>query len=127
MQVLGQLFRTLCNTIGEANNVKEKEKEKEKEIEIEKEKEKEKERGNQYEKEVSPLKMPILFDCDLLTDGYEEYLESARLYKSRYDAELKYIMQQFGIQSEAEAMSGTIHHLQTLTHPGKNKHFQLNN
>lgn len=48
------------------------------------------------------------FDKRLVAQGYEEYLEEAALLKSEYDSKLVALMNQYGIESEAEVVSGNI-------------------
>ncbi|CAG8473389.1 2339_t:CDS:1 [Acaulospora colombiana] len=50
----------------------------------------------------------ISFDERLRVDGFEQYLEDARATKREYDAELRGLMNQFGVSSEYEVSSGFI-------------------
>ncbi|EXX68450.1 uncharacterized protein OCT59_016035 [Rhizophagus irregularis] len=53
------------------------------------------------------------FDTRLCVKGYEKYLEEARIHKSSYDRSIKALMNQFGIMTEFEVVSGYI----INTHP----------
>jgi RNA-dependent RNA polymerase len=53
------------------------------------------------------------FDTTLRVEGYEKYLEEARMLKSMYDKDIKALMNQFGIITEFEVTSGYI----INTHP----------
>lgn len=48
------------------------------------------------------------FDTDLVVPGYEDYLEMAKFYKNVYDRKLIGLMNQYGIETEAEAVSGNV-------------------
>nr|TKW41465.1 hypothetical protein SEVIR_1G318000v2 [Setaria viridis] len=47
-------------------------------------------------------------DSDLIVDGYEDYITEAIEFKQEYDFKLGYLMDHYGIKSEAEIMSGCI-------------------
>ncbi|RIA85008.1 putative RNA-dependent RNA polymerase 1 [Glomus cerebriforme] len=59
------------------------------------------------------------FDKRLYVEGYEEYLKDAQILKSAYDAAIKGVMNQFGIMTEFEAVSGYI--IDTITKVDKKK------
>ncbi|CAM6085234.1 unnamed protein product [Calypogeia fissa] len=48
------------------------------------------------------------FDRELIWHGFEVYIEEAKMLKSWYDAKLVGLMNQYGIKTEAEALSGNI-------------------
>eukprot|EP00246_Nothoceros_aenigmaticus_P010988 TRINITY_DN2815_c0_g2_i1.p1 TRINITY_DN2815_c0_g2~~TRINITY_DN2815_c0_g2_i1.p1 ORF type:complete len:270 (+),score=30.09 TRINITY_DN2815_c0_g2_i1:188-997(+) len=48
------------------------------------------------------------FDRELMSAGYEDYLDDAAFLKSEYDHRLTALMNQYGIRSEAEVVSGSI-------------------
>ncbi|GBB93343.1 hypothetical protein RclHR1_02150030 [Rhizophagus clarus] len=60
------------------------------------------------------------FDSRLLyVEGYEKYLENAIILKRAYDADIKGVMNQFGIMTEFEVISGYI--INTITKIDKKK------
>ncbi|CAG8694444.1 16564_t:CDS:2, partial [Dentiscutata heterogama] len=61
----------------------------------------------------------IIFDERLIVPGFEFYLEGARIYKKEYDLELRSLMNQYGLLSEYEAVSGFI--ISTTLIVGKKK------
>jgi len=50
----------------------------------------------------------IKFDRRLLVDGYELYVEDARVTKRAYDADVRGLMNQYGVMTEYEVVSGFI-------------------
>ncbi|XP_077236012.1 putative RNA-dependent RNA polymerase 1 [Tasmannia lanceolata] len=48
------------------------------------------------------------YDSDMEVDGFEKYLGDAYSYKYQYDFKLGRLMEQYGIETEAEAFSGSI-------------------
>ncbi|CAG8486874.1 30761_t:CDS:2 [Gigaspora margarita] len=50
----------------------------------------------------------IIFDERLIVPGFELYIDGARIYKKEYDSELRSLMNQYGLESEYEAVSGFI-------------------
>jgi RNA-dependent RNA polymerase len=59
------------------------------------------------------------FDESLRVDGYEKYLENARILKAEYDLNVKGLMNQFGVMTEFEVTSGYI--VNTITKVDKKK------
>ncbi|KAJ7530354.1 hypothetical protein O6H91_14G000300 [Diphasiastrum complanatum] len=69
-------------------------------------------------KEAASVDLPIVlfseedvckaYDKHLLVDGFQQYVDEAMTYKSWYDAKLTGLMNQYGIQQEAEVLSGNI-------------------
>ncbi|KAF9930039.1 hypothetical protein FBU30_000952 [Linnemannia zychae] len=55
------------------------------------------------------------FNEAILIEGYEEYLENAFLQKMLYDQELKSLMNQYGVQSDLEVVSGFIMGVDIIT------------
>ncbi|KAF9423615.1 hypothetical protein BGZ94_008244 [Podila epigama] len=45
---------------------------------------------------------------ELLVDGYQDYMDNARVVKAQYDAEVKSLMNQYGVKSDLEVVSGFI-------------------
>jgi len=52
--------------------------------------------------------VPITFDPDLQIDGHEDYLEDALVAKKDYNFHVISLLNQFGIKTEAELVSGCI-------------------
>ncbi|CAG8497276.1 1681_t:CDS:2 [Cetraspora pellucida] len=50
----------------------------------------------------------VIFDERLIIPGFEFYLKSARIHKQEYDSELRALMNQYGLLSEYETVSGFI-------------------
>lgn len=50
------------------------------------------------------------YDNDLKVEGFEEFIEDALMQKSWYDSKLGALMEYYGVQSEAEILSGNIIH-----------------
>ncbi|KAK9729654.1 hypothetical protein K7432_000167 [Basidiobolus ranarum] len=50
----------------------------------------------------------VQFDSKLIVTGYDKYVVEARRLKHEYDLTLKNVMNQFGIESEGEVVSGFI-------------------
>ncbi|KAJ0099031.1 hypothetical protein Patl1_19780 [Pistacia atlantica] len=48
------------------------------------------------------------FDSDMLVDGYSKYVSEAFYYKCEYDGRLSNLMKHYGIETEAEIVSGYI-------------------
>lgn len=48
------------------------------------------------------------FDTDMVVRGYEEFIDMAKYHKNLYDRKLIGLMNQYGIETEAEAVSGNI-------------------
>jgi RNA-dependent RNA polymerase len=59
------------------------------------------------------------FDNRLYVEGYEAYLEDARMLKRAYDADIRGLMNQFGIATEFEVTSGYI--VNTITKVDRKK------
>ncbi|CAB5393456.1 unnamed protein product [Rhizophagus irregularis] len=59
------------------------------------------------------------FDNRLYVEGYQAYLEDARILKSAYDADIRGLMNQFGIATEFEVTSGYI--VNTITNVDRKK------
>jgi RNA-dependent RNA polymerase len=59
------------------------------------------------------------FDNRLHVEGYQNYLEDARILKRAYDADIKALMNQFGIATEFEVTSGYI--VNTITKVDRKK------
>ncbi|KAG0216144.1 hypothetical protein BGX33_000408 [Mortierella sp. NVP41] len=55
------------------------------------------------------------FNEAMLIDGYEDYLKDARHQKALYDAELKSLMNQYGVKSDLEVVSGFITAVDIIT------------
>lgn len=58
--------------------------------------------------QVSTEDIAKSFDMDLKVNGYEDYVEVAKLHKNWYDRKLMGLMNQYGVETEAEAVSGNI-------------------
>ncbi|CAG8577530.1 1329_t:CDS:2, partial [Paraglomus brasilianum] len=56
----------------------------------------------------SQLRDHIKFDQRLFVDGYEQHLEDARVTKRAYDADVRGLMNQYGVMTEYEVVSGFI-------------------
>eukprot|EP01018_Ginkgo_biloba_P005534 Gb_17277 [translate_table: standard] len=48
------------------------------------------------------------YDKDLEVEGFDRYVKEALMYKNRYDSRLASLMDHYGVQSEAEIVSGNI-------------------
>ncbi|KAG0621598.1 hypothetical protein M758_3G033400 [Ceratodon purpureus] len=48
------------------------------------------------------------FDVNMVVRGYEEFIDIAKFHKNMYDRKLIGLMNQYGIETEAEAVSGNI-------------------
>lgn len=68
-------------------------------------------------KEASTQKLPTqvtkeemiqAFDKDLTVEGFEDYLDKAKFHKNMYDRKLIGLMNQYGVETEAEAVTGNI-------------------
>ncbi|CAG8557394.1 4924_t:CDS:2 [Rhizophagus irregularis] len=68
--------------------------------------------------EYTPLNVKN-FDKRLYADGFEEFLDDARKLKREYDANIRGLMNQFGINNEIEVTSGYI--VNTITNIDKKK------
>jgi RNA-dependent RNA polymerase len=55
-----------------------------------------------------PPKVPITFDEDLVVEGHDEYLEDALVTKKDYNFRIIALMNQFGVKTEAELVSGCV-------------------
>jgi RNA-dependent RNA polymerase len=63
--------------------------------------------------EKSPSEVPRedieqAFDANMIVPGYEEFTDLAKYQKNTYDRKLIGLMNQYGIETEAEAVSGNI-------------------
>lgn len=58
--------------------------------------------------ETSRHDIETAFDPDMVVDGYEEFMDMAKYHKNLYDRKLIGLMNQYGIETEAEAVSGNI-------------------
>ncbi|CAF0923174.1 unnamed protein product [Rotaria sordida] len=63
----------------------------------------------------------------LIIDGNNHYMKEASITKNAYDRELKRIMRQYGIKSEAEVLSGYILKFTTKQYAKQAKLFELRN
>ncbi|KAG0093757.1 hypothetical protein BGZ93_001926 [Podila epicladia] len=52
---------------------------------------------------------------ELLVEGYQDYLANARECKAQYDAEVKSLMNQYGVRSDLEVISGFIMGVDIMT------------
>jgi RNA-dependent RNA polymerase len=63
----------------------------------------------------------------LVVDGSDAYMTAASITKNEYGLELKRVMRQYGIQSEAELVSGYILKFTTKQYAKQAKMFDLRN
>ncbi len=63
----------------------------------------------------------------LIVDGSNSYMPAARITKNEYDFELKRVMRQYGIQSEAQLVSGYILKFTSKQYAKQAKMFDLRN
>jgi RNA-dependent RNA polymerase len=63
----------------------------------------------------------------LVVNGSDAFMETASISKNEYDLELKRVMRQYGIQSEAELVSGYILKFTTKQYTKQAKTFELRN
>ncbi|MCO5597438.1 hypothetical protein L7F22_051516 [Adiantum nelumboides] len=60
------------------------------------------------------------YDHDLVVDGFEDHVEKALVYKSRYNEKLTALMEFYGVQNEAEMLTGFFSELrQTFSNTSK--------
>jgi RNA-dependent RNA polymerase len=62
-------------------------------------------------RKIQPTQLPskpLTFDPDLVFDGHDEYLEEAAITKKDYNFRTIALMNQFGVKTEAELVSGHV-------------------
>jgi hypothetical protein len=79
---------------------------------------------NKNQNTVSTFSFP--YDI-LVVNGSDAFMKAASISKNEYDLELKRVMRQYGIQNEAELVSGYILKFTTKQYTKQAKTFELRN
>ncbi|OWF46871.1 uncharacterized protein LOC110455104 [Mizuhopecten yessoensis] len=64
-------------------------------------------------------------DPDIMYQGYEKFMKSARLHVNQYNEKIANLMSLYGIETEAEVVTGIIHNLKTKRGYFPNERYEI--